>query len=74
MTHKFHPHITETAPFSWHISSYSTGRGRDCVEVAVSTTVAVRDSRHREAGHLTFPHHSWAVFLSTVTTDGFPLI
>lgn len=46
-------------------SSYS-GSGDNCVEIAdLPTGAAVRDTQHREAGHLTFPSGEWAALLST---------
>lgn len=51
-------------------SSYTTARGQDCVEVAdTSTRAAVRDSKHREAGHLAFPLGEWDAFLTAVRRD-----
>lgn len=50
----------------WFKSSYSDDEGRDCVEVAFSTSIHVRDSKN-PAGpelHLTVP--AWAAFISAV--------
>ncbi|WP_285731737.1 DUF397 domain-containing protein [Nocardiopsis sp. ATB16-24] len=45
-------------------SSYSTGKGQDCVEVAdLPAGAAVRDSKHPDAGHLPFPADEWSAFL-----------
>jgi hypothetical protein len=45
-------------------SSYSSARGQDCVEVADTVGAsAVRDTQHREAGHLMFPSVEWAALL-----------
>ena len=50
----------------WRKSSYSLGNG-DCVEVAHSgDVVAVRNSKHPEAGMLTFGIDQWLEFLSEV--------
>ena len=40
----------------WHKSTRSCGNGGDCVEVAVNLpgVVAVRDSKDRDGGNLTF--------------------
>ncbi|WP_344107289.1 DUF397 domain-containing protein [Nocardiopsis rhodophaea] len=49
------------------MSSYST-KG-DCVEAgpaASGSRFAMRDSRHRELGHLTFTALEWAAFTSGV--------
>lgn len=47
----------------WHKSSYSNTGGQ-CVEVRESHDGAdVRDTVHREAGHLNFPTTEWAALL-----------
>ena len=43
----------------WHKSTYSGGNGGDCVEVSEGSTTAVRDTRHRELGHLEFAAAEW---------------
>ena len=49
-------------------SSYSSTH-RDCVEVADAPGMsAVRDTQHREAGHLLFPSTEWTALLSTAAT------
>ncbi|MDT7726813.1 MAG: hypothetical protein QOI21_3389 [Actinomycetota bacterium] len=53
---------------AWRKSSYSdaTGTG-DCVEVAVaSMAVAVRDTKSRTTGMLTFTAAAWGHFLAKV--------
>lgn len=54
----------------WQTSSHSVSNGGDCVEVAHHTaptpTYALRDSKHRDRGHLTFPHPEWAAFVRAV--------
>ncbi|KUP97749.1 DUF397 domain-containing protein [Thermobifida cellulosilytica] len=48
----------------WHKSSYSNESGGDCVEVAETPrAVLVRDTRHRDLGHLEFSPGAWAAFL-----------
>lgn len=45
-------------------SSYSA-TASDCVEVAdLADGTAVRDTKHRELGHLAFPREQWAAFLT----------
>jgi hypothetical protein len=45
-------------------SSYSQPQGGNCVEVAdLETVSAVRDTQHRDAGHLVFGHGEWAAFV-----------
>ncbi|MFI5608721.1 DUF397 domain-containing protein [Amycolatopsis sp. NPDC051903] len=50
----------------WHKSSYSPN-GDDCVEVATGSEVLVRDTKDREAGHLTVPAVAWRELLSRVS-------
>ncbi|MFE0024776.1 DUF397 domain-containing protein [Amycolatopsis sp. NPDC059021] len=53
---------------AWLKSSYSTGgNNAECVEVAfVTPSVAVRDSKSPEAGHLTVSPSAWAGFVARV--------
>ncbi|MFW5421047.1 DUF397 domain-containing protein [Nocardiopsis sp. CNT-189] len=51
---------------SWHKSTYSAGQ-QNCVEVRETPDVVhVRDTQHREAGHLTFPGPEWAALIRSV--------
>jgi len=50
----------------WRKSSYSTGSGGQCVEVASAEGVAVRDTANRQGAALTFPAESWQTFLDTL--------
>lgn len=51
----------------WHKSSYSGPDGGNCLEVAASLdSVGVRDTQHREFGHLSFPLAEWSAFLVEV--------
>ncbi|GAA3991630.1 DUF397 domain-containing protein [Thermobifida alba] len=53
----------------WRKSSYSAGNGGACVEVAETASGAlVRDTRHRELGHLEFRHREWAGLLRALKT------
>ncbi|RNL85899.1 DUF397 domain-containing protein [Halostreptopolyspora alba] len=48
-------------------SSYSSGTGQNCVEVADAPGFsAVRDSQYPDAGHLTVPAPEWSAFLADV--------
>ncbi|MEV0069800.1 DUF397 domain-containing protein [Amycolatopsis sp. NPDC050768] len=47
----------------WRKSSYSPNAG-DCVEVATDCDVHVRDTKDREAGHITVPAVAWQELLS----------
>ncbi|QBI56589.1 DUF397 domain-containing protein [Streptomonospora litoralis] len=48
----------------WHKSSYSSGGADNCVEVAAGAQTLMRDTQHREHGHLSFPSAEWSAFLS----------
>lgn len=56
------------SPRAWHTSSYSGARG-DCVEVAEGQSTAVRDTRNREAGHLSFCTGEWSALLGTLASS-----
>lgn len=48
-------------------SSYSGAHSDNCVEVAdLPGLSAVRDTQHREAGHLSFDSTEWGALLNTV--------
>ena len=50
----------------WRKSTYSTGSGGDCVEVASDGLVLVRDTTNRDGGALAFSVASWEQFLGTI--------
>lgn len=51
----------------WRKSSYSGGGHQDCLEVAESPElVKVRDTKNREAGHLSVSVAEWSAFLAEV--------
>ncbi|WP_046468056.1 DUF397 domain-containing protein [Allosalinactinospora lopnorensis] len=55
---------------TWRTSSYSGGNAGAYVEIAeASRSVLVRDTQHRELGHLGFAVPAWAAFLADVKTD-----
>ncbi|MFC7330503.1 DUF397 domain-containing protein [Marinactinospora rubrisoli] len=59
----------ECASHAWAKSSHSTNGG-ECVEYAhLPTTIALRDSKHPEKGHLTLPTSAWTAFLTAVKHD-----
>ncbi|MEY9212265.1 DUF397 domain-containing protein [Thermobifida halotolerans] len=50
---------------SWRKSSYSSDTGGNCVEVAETpSAVLVRDTQHRDLGHLGFAPAEWVAFLA----------
>ncbi|MFE9244403.1 DUF397 domain-containing protein [Nocardiopsis sp. NPDC006938] len=55
---------------SWRKSSYSAASSNNCVEVAdLSEATAVRDTQHRELGHLLFGHDQWVAMTTTIRTQ-----
>lgn len=55
---------TSTSHLTFRKSSHSSARGQDCVEVADAPGMsAVRDTKHREKGHLAFPSGEWSALL-----------
>ncbi|KIH98491.1 regulator [Streptomonospora alba] len=59
---------TRLSAETWRKSSYS-GTNADCVEcssAALPSSVAVRDSKHPQAGHLSFSGSEWSAFLTAV--------
>jgi uncharacterized protein DUF397 len=49
---------------AWFKSSYSTGQGGECVEVAACPhTVHVRDSKDTTRPSLSVPRETWAPFV-----------
>ncbi|MFH9573509.1 DUF397 domain-containing protein [Streptomyces sp. NPDC017230] len=49
---------------SWYKSSYSSGSGGDCVEIAdTSTAVLIRDSKQPDAAVLSVPSTQWTAFV-----------
>jgi len=47
---------------TWRTSSYSGGNGGQCVEVAVSGRVLVRDTNDRAGAVLAFTADAWQAF------------
>ncbi|WP_116246860.1 DUF397 domain-containing protein [Nocardiopsis sp. FIRDI 009] len=56
-----------TTNLPWHKSSYSDG-AHNCVEVAEGPVTGIRDTQHRELGHLDVSAHEWAALLTSVRT------
>jgi Domain of unknown function (DUF397) len=50
----------------WRKSSYSSGDGGQCVEVASAEDIAVRDTTNRDGGTLTFTAGAWQNFLNAL--------
>ncbi|MBR8741744.1 DUF397 domain-containing protein [Nocardiopsis sp. MG754419] len=50
---------------AWHTSSHSGARG-DCVEVSEGGVTGIRDTRHRDHGHLEVGAFEWTALLETL--------
>ena len=50
----------------WRKSSYSSGQGDNCVEVASAGVVIVRDTTDRGGVTLSVPFAAWTAFLGDV--------
>ena len=51
---------------SWHKSSYSGSNGGQCIEIAASGRVLVRDSKNPDSGLLTFSAEVWQEFATRI--------
>jgi len=51
---------------NWRTSSYSSGDGGQCVEIASGTQIAVRDTTDRHGPVLTFTTGAWRAFTATL--------
>ncbi|WP_067021392.1 DUF397 domain-containing protein [Streptomyces dysideae] len=56
--------MTELA---WFKSSYSDSGGGECVEVATTSAIHIRDSKTPDTRHVTVSPTTWANFLTHVT-------
>ncbi|MET9713176.1 DUF397 domain-containing protein [Nocardiopsis alba] len=53
----------------WHKSSYSDGRGGNCVEVSEGSTTGIRDTQNRDLGQLDVPLPEWNALLNAIRTS-----
>jgi hypothetical protein len=51
---------------SWQKSSYSGSNGGQCIEVAASGRVLVRDSKNPDSGRLAFSTQVWREFAARI--------
>ena len=58
----------ETTVAGWRTSTYSSGNGGNCIEVAGSAggAVAVRDTKDRHGPMLAFAPAAWRAFTGTL--------
>ena len=54
---------------TWRKSTYSGGNGGQCVEVAASGRVLVRDSKNPDRGRLGFSAQTWREFAARIKGD-----
>ena len=54
---------------TWRKSTYSGGNGGQCVEVAASGRVLVRDSKSPDRGRLGFSAQTWREFAARIKSD-----
>ncbi|MDP5316638.1 DUF397 domain-containing protein [Streptomyces poriferorum] len=59
---------TAVSDSAWFKSSYSSGEGGECVEVAVAARVHIRDSKQTSGPVLTVGPGAWAGFVGLVTS------
>lgn len=50
----------------WRTSSYSSGDGGQCVEVASTQVIMVRDTTSRDGGTLAFTAETWSAFITGI--------
>ncbi|MFG3101736.1 DUF397 domain-containing protein [Streptomyces sp. NPDC048182] len=51
-----------TSALNWFKSSYSGNDGPECVEVAITATVHVRDSKRPDDAQLSVSNDAWSAF------------
>jgi Domain of unknown function (DUF397) len=51
---------------NWRKSSYSSGNGDNCVEVASDDVIMVRDTTDRSGVTMSLPATAWTAFLATI--------
>ncbi|MDA8372475.1 MAG: DUF397 domain-containing protein [Nocardiopsaceae bacterium] len=63
--------MSEHKRWDWRKSSYSTGTGQECVEVAFSSHLglSLRDSKNQSRDHLNFPSGEWSSFISLIKSS-----
>ncbi|WP_121180263.1 DUF397 domain-containing protein [Nocardiopsis sp. Huas11] len=51
---------------AWHTSTYTDGRGGNCVEVAEGPMTRIRDTKNRDLGHLDVPAEEWTAVVTAL--------
>jgi len=67
--------MTDLTRVMWRKSSYSSGNGGNCVEVASNLpgAVAVRDSKNVPGPHLEVTDQAWSAFVAGIKDGEFCL-
>ena len=55
-----------SSALSWRKSSYSGSNGGQCIEVAASGRILVRDSKNPDGGRLAFSAQVWREFAAAI--------
>jgi hypothetical protein len=67
--------MTDLTGATWRKSTYSSGEGGECIEVADGLPVVpVRDSKDPEGPALVFPPAAWTAFITAVKASSFPTV
>ncbi|BBC96211.1 DUF397 domain-containing protein [Streptomyces griseofuscus] len=54
-----------TSELAWYKSSYSSGSGDDCIEVATTpATIHIRDSKAKQGPQLALTPTTWSAFVA----------
>ncbi|AVH58066.1 MULTISPECIES: DUF397 domain-containing protein [Streptomyces] len=62
-----------SSDLNWFKSSYSSGQGGECLEIALTpTTIHIRDSKTPTAPTLTLTPTTWSAFLDSLRPAGRP--
>ncbi|OIK04531.1 DUF397 domain-containing protein [Streptomyces monashensis] len=62
--------MSSTSELAWFKSSYSSGSGDNCIEVATSpTTIHIRDSKAMEGPVLGLSPAAWRRFVGYASTE-----
>ncbi|MEU8968896.1 DUF397 domain-containing protein [Streptomyces monashensis] len=57
--------MSSTSELAWFKSSYSSGSGDNCIEIATSpTTIHIRDSKAKEGPVLGLSPAAWSAFVT----------
>jgi hypothetical protein len=67
--------MTDLTGATWRKSTYSTGQGGECIEVADGLPVIpVRDSKDPEGPALVFNPAAWTAFITDLKAGRYPTV